>query len=419
MSEKTVLPNGVRVITEEIGYVRSVSIGAWVASGSRYEEDSIGGVAHFIEHMLFKGTTNRTAFEIASAIDSVGGVLNAYTGKELTSFYAKVPDYYALEALDLLSDLLRNALFDPLELEKEKFVVLQEIKMVEDTPDDAIHDFFELHFWKNHPLRRAVLGSRESVEALDRDGVIDFFSKRYHGRNLVIAAAGNVKHGPFVEQVERLLQLPAAEEGPGAGKVPPPEATAGLFLQEKDLEQVHVLMGSLGPHAADEDRYPAMLVNIVLGGSMSSRLFQEIREKRGLVYSIHSFLVPYSDTGWFGIHFGTEGDRVREVAGLVSAELRKLCRESLTAEEIRSGKEQMKGSFLLSMESTDVRMSRLARNEMTFGRQVPVEEVLRKIDGITEEDIRRVAGWMLRPEALSMAVLGRVPGGVTRECLNG
>ncbi len=419
MPEKTVLPNGVRVVTEEIGYVRSVSIGAWVMSGSRYEEDSIGGVAHFIEHMLFKGTTNRTAFDIAAAVDSVGGVLNAYTGKELTSFYAKVPDYYAPEALDLLSDLLRNALFDPLELEKEKFVVFQEIKMVEDTPDDAIHDFFEFHFWKDHPLRRSVLGSRESVGGLNRDGVIDFFSKRYHGRNLVIAAAGNLKHGPFVEQVERLLRLPAAEELPKACNPPPPEVTGDLFLQEKDLEQVHVLMGALGPHAADEDRYPAMLVNMVLGGSMSSRLFQEIREKRGLVYSIHSFLVPYSDTGWFGIHFGTEGDRVREVAGLVSGELRKLCRESLTAEEIRSGKEQMKGSFLLSMESTDVRMSRLARNELIFGRQVPAEEVLRNIDGITEEDIRRVTRWMLRPENLSVAVLGRVPGGVTRGCLNG
>lgn len=417
MSEKTVLPNGVRVITEEIGYVRSVSIGAWVASGSRYEEDAIGGVAHFIEHMLFKGTTNRTAFEIASAIDSVGGVLNAYTGKELTSYYVKVPDYYAFQALDLLSDLLRNALFDPLELEKEKFVVLQEIKMVEDTPDDAIHDFFELRFWKNHPLHRSVLGSRESVEALDRDKVIGFFSKRYHGRNLVIAAAGNLKHGPFVEQVERLFRQPGTEKSPEAVETFP-EAAGDLFLQEKDLEQVHVLMGSIGPHGADEDRYPAMLINMILGGSMSSRLFQEIREKRGLVYSIHSFLVPYSDTGWFGIHFGTEGDRVHEVSKLVSAELRKLCRESLTAEEIRSGKEQMKGSFLLSMESTDVRMSRLARNEITFGRQIPVEEVLRRIDGISEEDIRRVAGRMFRPETLSMAVLGRVPGGITRECLN-
>jgi len=415
MTQKTVLPNGIRVITEEIEHVRSVSIGAWVASGSRYEDESTSGVAHFIEHMVFKGTTNRTAFDIASEIDSVGGVLNAYTGKELTSYYAKVPDYYALGALDLLSDLLRNALFDPLELEKEKFVVFQEIKMLEDTPDDFIHDFFELNFWKNHPLRRAILGSRESVEGLDRNGLIDFFSRRYGGRNIVVAAAGNLKHGPLVEQVEKRLRLSPGADGPATDG--PPEVSGDLFLQEKDLEQVHVLMGALGPHTSSPDRYAAMLINLVLGGSMSSRLFQEIREKRGLVYSIHSFLVPYSDAGWFGIHFATEKDRVREVSGLVSVELSKLCRESLTAEEIRSGKEQMKGSFLLSMESTDVRMSRLARNEMTFQRQVPVEEVLGNIDGITEEDIRRVAGEMFRPEVLSVAVLGRIPEGFTREFL--
>jgi len=415
MTEKTVLPNGVRVITEEIEHVRSVSIGAWVSSGSRHEDERTSGVAHFIEHLLFKGTTNRTAFDIASEIDSVGGVLNACTGKEWTSYYAKVPDYYTGGALDLLCDLLRNALFDPLELEKEKFVVLQEIKMVEDTPDDYIHDFFELNFWKGHPLRRSVLGSRESVGGFDRDRVIDFFSRRYRGGNIVVAAAGNLKHGPFVEQVEKRLGV--SPGGVAEAVNGPPAVTGDLFLHEKDLEQVHVLMGSLGPCAADPDRFPAMLINLVLGGSMSSRLFQEIREKRGLVYSIHSFLVPYSDAGWFGVHFGTEAERVREVSGLVSAELTALCRESLTEREIRSGKEQMKGSFLLTMESTDARMSRIARNEMVFRKQISVEEVLARIDGITDEDIRRVAGEMFRPEALSAAVLGRVPEGLTRGCL--
>ena len=406
MYNKTVLDNGIRIVTEEINHVRSVSLGVWVESGSRYENPVNNGVAHFIEHMLFKGTEGRSAFDIASAIDSVGGVMNAFTGKELTSFYVKVPDYHCAMAIELLADIFHHSRFDPEEIDKEKSVVIQEINMLEDTPDEYIHDFFGQIFWDAHPLGLPILGTAETVNALHRQDIVDFFSERYSGDNLIITAAGNLNHDIFVDMIEKVF-------GSFVNKrvnkhIVTPAVASQVAVLNKNLEQVHVVMGTLAPSATSDVRYAAFLMNTVLGGSMSSRLFQEIREKRGLAYSIHSFLVPYKDSGMYCVYFGTSEKNVTDVIKLVMDELNKVCDGLLSDSEIDSAKEQMKGNFLLSMESTDVRMTRLAKNEIYFARNIHFDEVVDNIDAVTIDAVRAIACDMFRPEILSMAVLGRV-----------
>jgi predicted Zn-dependent peptidase len=406
MYHKSVLDNGIRIVTEEINHVRSVSLGVWVQSGSRYETSANNGVAHFIEHMLFKGTEARSAFDIAAAIDSVGGVMNAFTGKELTSFYVKIPDYYCKMAVDLLSDIFHHSCFHPEEIEKEKSVVLQEINMLEDTPDEYIHDFFGQVFWNTHPLGLPILGTTNTVTALNRQDIVDFFAERYSGDNLIITAAGNLRHDAFVETVDRAFGLPAKKR---AGfPVVTPVVTSNVAVLAKNLEQVHVVMGTPAPSVTSKERYGAFLVNTILGGGMSSRLFQEIREKRGLAYSIHSFLVPFKDIGMFCIYFGAGEKNVHHVITLVMNELHKLCDGRFNNGEIESAKEQMKGNFLLSMESTDVRMTRLAKNEIYFSRDIPFDEVVDNIDAVTDDDARTIACDMFRSDLMSMAVMGRV-----------
>jgi predicted Zn-dependent peptidase len=406
MVSKTILDNGIRVISEEIGHVRSVSIGAWIESGSRHEDSPASGTAHFIEHMLFKGTARRSAFDIAAAIDSVGGVMNAATGKEQTSFYIKIPDTHLALAIDLLADLFTGSLFDEAEIDRERAVILQEIRMVEDTPDDFIHDLFEGVFWENHPLALPILGTKERVASLRRGDLLNFFQARYRGRNLVIAAAGRLCHDPFVEMIRR--SFGPLEGASAEGRTNPPSARAGKLVLRKELEQAHLVLGSPGPSALSPERHAGFLLNVVLGASMSSRLFQEIREKRGLAYSIYSYLLPYLDSGLFGVYAGTDGARVREVLGLIRAELDRACSERLTDGELRSAKELIKGNFLLGMESTDNRMSGLARNELCFGRHVSAEEIIERIDAVGSEEIRTLAGRMFRPESMAVAAIGPV-----------
>ncbi len=406
MYRKTVLDNGITVISEEIGTVRSVSIGVWVKCGSRNEEASINGAAHFIEHMLFKGTRTRSALDIAAEIDSVGGVLNACTGKELTSFYVKIPDYHLSLAIDLLADILKNSLFDPQEMEKEKSVILQEIHMVEDTPDDFIHDFFGEMFWNGHPLGLPVLGNEQSVAGFPRETLVRFFAEHYLGDRLVLTAAGNLKHDALVDLVAR--SFGSLERYSGKEKDQTPLVKSRIGLLEKDLEQVHIIIGSLSHSFASPDRYAGFLMNVILGGSMSSRLFQEVREKRGLAYAIHSYLVSYGDTGMFGIYVGTGDDKIAEVLEIIFAELTRLKTDLLTDKELLSAKEQIKGNFLLSMESTDNRMTRLAKNEIYLGRHVTPEETVEKIDAVSSEDIRELARGIFDPGIVSLAALGKV-----------
>jgi len=403
---RTVLPNGVRIISEEINHVRSISIGVWVQSGSRYEDRTINGTAHFIEHMLFKGTKNRSSFDIASAIDSVGGIINAFTGKELTSFYIKIPDYHLAMAVDLLADIFINSQFDNEEIIKEQSVILQEIKMVEDSPDDYIHDFFESVFWNSHPLGLSVLGTRDLITKLNRETLVAFFNDRYKGDNLVVAAAGNLKHDEFADLVNRAF-------GSISGKslktlTNKPVISSKTAVIKKDLEQVHVIIGTVAPSAISPKRYSSFILNAILGGSMSSRLFQEIREKRGLAYAIHSFLNPYSDTGFLGVYAGTGEDRIRVVISLILEELKRLCEYHLTEKEITQAKELIKGNFLLSMESTDNRMIKLAKNEIFFGRFIPPEEIIASVDSVSAGDVRNLALEIFKPENISLVAMGMI-----------
>jgi predicted Zn-dependent peptidase len=406
MVSKTVLDNGIRIVSEEIGHVRSISIGIWVESGSRHENRMNNGTAHFIEHMLFKGTQRRSAFEIASAIDSVGGIMNAATGKESTSFYIKIPDYHLETAIDLLADIFISSRFHEDDIDKERSVVLQEIRMAEDEPGDYIHDFFEGLFWKEHPLGMNILGSREKVALFHRHDLLGFFHDRYKGSNLVIAAAGNLQHAHIVELIEKSFR-----SLPNLGVVDPvaaPEARAGTAFLYKKLEQVHLIVGATAPTAIDHSRYAAFLLNAVLGGSMSSRLFQEIREKRGLAYDVGSYLTSYRDAGIFGVYVATEAAQVNETLGVIKEELARCAAELIGEKELKSAKELLKGNYLLGRESTDNRMTGLARNEIYFGRQITPEEVVSRIDAVQKEEIRALAERIFRPGALTVAALGPV-----------
>jgi len=406
MVNKTVLDNGIRIVSEEIGHVRSVSIGIWVESGSRYESNVNNGTAHFIEHMLFKGTQRRSAFEIASAIDSVGGIMNAATGKESTSFYIKIPDYHLETAIDLLSDIFLSSRFDENDINKERAVVLQEIRMAEDEPGDYIYDFFERLFWKEHPLGMHILGSKEMVTSFHRNGLLNFFHNRYKGGNLVITAAGNLKHDQLVELIEKSFR-PLANMGM-VEQTEAPEAKAGTAFLYKELEQVHLIVGATAPAAIDRTRHAAFLLNAILGGSMSSRLFQEIREKRGLAYEVGSYLTSYRDAGIFGVYVATETAHVSEALGVIKEEMARCATELMSEKELKSAKELLKGNYLLGMESTDNRMSGLARSEIYFGRHITPEEVVTNIDAVQREEIRSLAGLIFRADALTVAALGPV-----------
>ncbi|MDD5168028.1 MAG: pitrilysin family protein [Syntrophales bacterium] len=406
MYNKTILDSGIRVISEEIEHVRSISIGIWVECGSRYEEETNNGTAHFIEHMLFKGTQRRSAFDIAAAIDSVGGVMNAFTSKELTSFYIKIPDYHLPLSIDLLADIFQNSQFDKGEIEKEKSVVFQEIRMLEDSPDDYIHDFFEAQFWNGHRLGLPILGVKEGVEQFDRDGLLRFVNDHYGGRNIVITAAGHLKHEEFLALVRKSFGSVGGNALKGTDTAL--DIVPKVAVIEKDLEQIHMMIGTLAPSAVSERRYASFLLNAILGGSMSSRLFQEIREKRGLAYAIHSYLTPYSDTGMLNIYVGTGSGEIREVTGLIMDELIRMTTDILTADELHGAKELIKGNYLLSMESTDTRMTRLAKNEICFGRPIPSEEVVAGIDAVTSEEVRSLAQEIFNPGMMSVVAIGPI-----------
>ncbi|MBN1380715.1 MAG: insulinase family protein [Deltaproteobacteria bacterium] len=406
MFNKTVLDNGIRVISEQIDHVRSITIGVWVHCGSRYEDSKTNGLAHFIEHMLFKGTPKRSAFDIASAIDSVGGVMNAFTGKELTAFYITIPDYHLPLAIDLLADIFKNSLFEEAEIGKEKSVILQEIKMVEDTPDEYIHDFFEALFWKEHSLGLPVLGTKDLIKTFEKEALVRFFQSRYIGKNLVITAAGNLNHDGLAAMVEKAFDSP--EQQPDSQINVLPDVSSAIAVMEKDLGQVHFVIGTLAPSAINPKRYQSLLLNTVLGGSMSSRLFQNIRENRGLVYAIHSYLAQYMDVGMLGIYAGVAEDNLHEVISLIFDELYRLCNDPLTDQEILSAKELLKGNYLLSMESTDNQMIKLAKNEICFGRNISMQEIIDLIEEIDKEGVRNLACEIFNPGNISIAAMGHV-----------
>ncbi|MEE2638282.1 MAG: pitrilysin family protein [Acidobacteriota bacterium] len=400
--------NGLCLLTESMPDVRSVSFGVWLNRGSRHENATHSGIAHFVEHMLFKGTDTRSAQDIAQEIDSIGGHLDAFTAKECASYYVKVLDEHLPRAVDVLSDLLQRPAFDAGEIVREKKVVLEEIKMVEDTPDDLVHELFTQRFWSGHPLGRPILGVPATVGPLDSDTLRDYFRRVYTADNLVVAAAGNIEHAGVRDLVaEAFRGVPAGAE---PAPISAPCSVPGLVVRDKALEQCHLCLGVSGYPQQHDDRYVCYVLNIVLGGSMSSRLFQHIREQRGLAYSVSSGLMSYRDGGALTIYAGCDAHAVREVMELTVAELQTLRDEQVLAEELKRAKDHLKGSLVLGLESTSSRMSHLARQQMYFGRQFTVEDTLRGVEAVTRDDIQRVARDLFPPGGLSATVLGPVAG---------
>ncbi len=406
MITKTTLKNGIQVITEEIPNVHSVSLGIWVEAGSRDEARNENGISHFIEHMLFKGTKRRTARQIAKEIDSVGGVLNAFTSKEFSSFYAKVLSEHLPVALDLLFDLYLNSTFSAEEMEKERQVIAQEINMVEDTPDEYIHDLFSESFWPRHPLGLPILGRLETIGRMNRTRLREFFVQNYLGVQPVLVAAGRLKHEDFLRPVEEMLGKVRLR--PKERQSHPPRSHPRIFVKKKTLEQVHLVLGTQGFSATHPKRYVFSILNTIFGGGMSSRLFQEIREDRGLAYSVYSFLSSFKDSGMLGVYVGTGDNTLSAVLRIILREMKKMAGDSLKPKELRSAKEQLKGNLLLSMESTDSRMGRLAKSEIYFNRFISTEEIIEGIERVSADEVADLARQLFRPESLSLTVLGPV-----------
>ena len=411
---KTILPNGLTVITENVPGARSIALGVWVTVGSRDEVPETSGVSHFIEHMIFKGTERRSAFDIAKTFDRMGGFSNAFTSRETTCFHARVLDIHLDTITDLLSDIVLNSRFDGAEVERERQVILQEISMVEDTPDDHVHELFNSFVWGGNPLGRSILGTRESVGSVTSEFLRTFVTQAYVASRMVVAASGNVLHEQFVERIASLFEpLPAAE-----AVLPDrttPVTTSGCRFHSRDCEQVHMLMGYRGMSVVDDTRYAATLLNVILGGSMSSRLFQEIREKRGLAYSVYSFLSSYQDSGVMGMYAGVAPESASTVAALMQSEFAKMAREPVSESELEAARDQVKGAILLASESMDSRMSRLAKNEINLGDQVSYEEVEERFDAVTPDEIIQVAQTCLESRP-AMVTLGPLPDGEAAKC---
>jgi predicted Zn-dependent peptidase len=405
----TTLPNGIKVITEAMSHVRSVSVGIWISSGSRRESAEENGLSHFIEHMLFKGTANRSAEDIARSVDSIGGNLDAFTAKEMVCFNTKVLDEHLPIALDVLSDLVLNPAFRDEDIEKEKGVILEEIKMDADSPDYLVHEIFSSNFWKDHPLGKPILGTRETVKRFNQAMVQDYYRGVYTPSNLLITAAGNLGHERLVNLArERFEALPAADsERPQA--VPATHARISL-KSKKDLEQVHVCLGVPSYPIPHQDRFTCYVLNTILGGGMSSRLFQNIRERQGLAYAVFSELNPYSDTGCLSVYAGTSLESAKKVVESVLKEFTDLKQQTAPAEEVRRAKDHLKGSLMLSLESTSSRMSNLARQEMHFRRFFSLDELAESIEQVTAEDVQRVAQTFFEQKNVALTVLGNLDG---------
>ncbi len=405
---RDVLANGVRFVTERMAHVRSVSIGVWLTRGSRHEPPEHAGIAHFVEHMLFKGTRTRSAEDIAQQVDSIGGQLDAFTSKEYAGYYMKVLDEHLPVAVTLLSDLVSHPIFDPGDIEKEQKVVLEEIKMVEDTPDDLVHEIFAEAFWSGHPLGRPILGLPASVSALDQPTLQRYFSDTYAATNFAVVAVGNLDH----DRLKALLDTAFADvpligadivtEAPGVVPV--------VQVRNKDLEQSHVCLGTAALPQNHPDRYVSYALNTVLGGSMSSRLFQNVRERRGLAYAVFSGLSAYQDAGALSIYAGCANEVVAELIDVMVADLRQLKRSPVNAAELRRAKDHLKGSLMLNLESTSSRMSHLARQEIYRDHTDTLDEMLASIERVTVDDVARLAGELFADGALGATVLGDVDG---------
>jgi len=407
--QREVLPNGLTVITEQMQHIRSVSIGIWVKTGSRDEDLQWNGISHFIEHMVFKGTKHRSAEDIARQVDSIGGNMDAFTAKECICFNVKVLDEHLPIALDVLSDLVLNPVFAAQDISRERGVILEEIKMDEDSPDYLVHEIFTQNFWKDHPLGKPILGTKDTVKRFERDPVLSFYGQRFGPGNLIISAAGNLNHHDFVALVNKHFQhMRPVKNGAHS---PQPKIVPRIILRNKKaLEQVQICVGVPSHPIAHEKRHASYILNTLLGGGMSSRLFQNIRERQGLAYAIYSDLNPYRDTGCLSVYAGTSLQSAVKVVQCVVSEFRKLKAEQVPEEELRRSKDQLKGSLMLSLESSTARMSNLARQEMYFDRFFSMDELLQKIEAVTADELQHLANEFFHTESIAITVLGNLNG---------
>jgi predicted Zn-dependent peptidase len=406
---REVLPNGLTILTEEMQHIRSVSIGIWIKTGSRDEDLQWNGISHFIEHMVFKGTKHRSAEDIARQIDSIGGNMDAFTAKECICFNVKVLDEHLPIAMEVLSDLVLNPVFDAADIGRERGVILEEIKMDEDSPDYLVHEIFTQNFWKDHALGQPILGTKETVRKFERDPVLDFYKQRFAPGNLIVCAAGNLKHAQFAELVARHFEHMKPMKN-GFHSPHPKTAPRIIMRNKKALEQVQICVGVPSHPIAHEKRHASYILNTLLGGGMSSRLFQNIRERQGLAYAIYSDLNPYRDTGCLSVYAGTSRESAGKVVQSVVSEFKKLKVNEVPAEELRRSKDQLKGSLMLSLESSTARMSNLARQEMYFDRFFTMDELLEKIESVTVEELKELANEFFQTESIAVTVLGNLNG---------
>lgn len=407
MFQKELLINGLRVVTEEIPYVNSVSIGIWVKVGSRYENADNNGISHFIEHMLFKGTKNRSAKEIANSIDKIGGQLNAFTSKECTCFYAKVLDTHFDIALDVLADMFFNSNFSEEDIEKERGVVKEEINMYEDSPEDLVHDLFSQVVWSGNSLGMSILGTEESLDNLSREKIVDFFNDNYIPQNIVISVVGNFKHKDVVKKIKEYFEK-AEHRVNGAAQIIIPRFEPEYTLKSKVTEQVHLCMGFNGVDIKSKEYYPMLIMNNVFGGAMSSRLFQKIREDKGLAYSVYSYPSSFEDCGLFSIYAGSKPDNLKSVAELIMDEIREVKKTGITEEELYDSKEQLKGSYTLGLESTSGRMISIGKSELMLERIYSPTEVLERIDEVDMDSVDSIIKHIFDTDNMGAAVIGSI-----------
>jgi predicted Zn-dependent peptidase len=411
------LANGLTVITEKMEHIRSASIGIWLQTGSRDEDPEWNGISHFLEHMVFKGTKNRTAEEIARQVDSIGGNMDAFTAKECICFNVKVLDEHVPTALDILTDLVLNPTFDTTDIARERGVIMEEIKMDEDNPDYLVHEIFTQNFWKDHPLGKPILGTKETVKRFERQPVVEAYGHRFAPGNIIVSAAGNLDHDRFVELVTKAFESMKPMKN-GFHSTAPKIVSRIILRNKKALEQVQLCMGVPAHPIAHEKRHAGYILNTLLGGGMSSRLFQNIRERQGLAYSIYSDLNPYRDTGCLAVYAGTSLASASKVVQSVISEFRKLKSEPVSEEELSRSKAQLKGSLMLSLESSTARMSNLARQEMYFDRFYDLDELIEKIEAVTSEDLTHLANEFFKTESVAVTALGNLPGlKITRDQL--
>ena len=403
---KTVLENGVKIISERLDHMKTVSVGIWVNTGSRDETEPENGVSHFIEHMAFKGTYQRDALQIAKELDAIGGLNNAFTGKENTCFHATVLGKHFLKASDLLSDIFLNSVLDLRDIERERQVILQEISMTEDSPGDSIHDFFDLVFWQNHPMGMPVLGTQKTVSTITRKTIINYLKRLYTPERILIAAAGDVDHMDMVSFFRPLFE--SAEKAALPVRRESPEPAADIRVRFKELEQVHVCLGGEAPSLRDKKRFATAIFNAILGGNMSSRLFQKIRETQGLAYSVYSYVSSYVDVGLMSVYFATDPVNMDRVLETVNTEILKIARGDISERDLEDAREYLIGGLYISSESTESRMVRIAKNEIVFDRYVPYEEIVSGLEQTTVDQVVQAANEIFCNSKVSMAVLGPV-----------